>query len=400
MNSEHTSMTQETVEIDEDLQNFEKVDSFDNMGLREELLRGIYSYGFERPSAIQQKAIVPTIKGKDVIAQAQSGTGKTATFAIGCLQQINYKEKNCQALILAPTRELAAQIQKVVVALGDFLHVKAHACIGGTRIRDDLQMLTEGVHVIVGTPGRVLDLLARGSLNPAYIKIFILDEADEMLSRGFKDQIYDLFQHLPTTVQVGLFSATMPPEALDITQNFMSNPLKILVKQEEVTLEGIRQFFINCEKEDWKLETLFDLYDTLNIAQAVIFCNTRKRVDWLTDQLRARDFTVSATHGDLLPEERNKILNEFRTGSSRILITTDLLARGIDVHGVSLVINYDLPRNFEKYIHRIGRSGRFGRKGVAINLVAYEDQARLKEIERYYNTVVEEMPANISELIN
>jgi len=399
MTSEQQQTTTE-IEIDEDLQNFEKVDSFDNMGLREELLRGIYSYGFERPSAIQQKAIVPTIKGKDVIAQAQSGTGKTATFAIGCLQQINFKEKNCQALILAPTRELAAQIQKVVVALGDYLHVKAHACIGGTRIRDDLQMLTEGVHVIVGTPGRVLDLLNRGSLNPAHIKVFILDEADEMLSRGFKDQIYDLFQHLPTSVQVGLFSATMPPEALDITQNFMSNPLKILVKQEEVTLEGIRQFFINCEKEDWKLETLFDLYDTLNIAQAVIFCNTRKRVDWLTEQLRNRDFTVSATHGDLLPDERNKILNEFRTGSSRILITTDLLARGIDVHGVSLVINYDLPRNFEKYIHRIGRSGRFGRKGVAINLVAYEDQARLKEIERYYNTVVEEMPQNISELIN
>jgi translation initiation factor 4A len=390
----------DNVEIAEDLQNFEKVDSFDNMGLREELLRGIYSYGFERPSAIQQKAIVPTIKGKDVIAQAQSGTGKTATFAIGALQQINFSNRHCQALILAPTRELAAQIQKVVLALGDYLGVKAHACIGGTRIRDDLQILQDGVHVIVGTPGRVLDLLSRGSLDPTHIKIFILDEADEMLSRGFKDQIYDVFQHLPTDVQVGLFSATMPPEALDITQNFMSGPLKILVKQEEVTLEGIRQFFINCEKEDWKLDTLFDLYDTLNIAQAVIFCNTRKRVDWLTDQLRQKDFTVSATHGDLQPEERNKILTEFRTGSSRILITTDLLARGIDVHGVSLVINYDLPRNFEKYIHRIGRSGRFGRKGVAINLVAYEDQGRLKEIERYYNTVVEEMPANITELIN
>jgi translation initiation factor 4A len=390
----------DNVEIAEDLQNFEKVDSFDNMGLREELLRGIYSYGFERPSAIQQKAIVPTIKGKDVIAQAQSGTGKTATFAIGALQQINFSNRHCQALILAPTRELAAQIQKVVLALGDYLGVKAHACIGGTRIRDDLQILQDGVHVIVGTPGRVLDLLSRGSLDPTHIKIFILDEADEMLSRGFKDQIYDVFQHLPTDVQVGLFSATMPPEALDITQNFMTHPLKILVKQEEVTLEGIRQFFINCEKEDWKLDTLFDLYDTLNIAQAVIFCNTRKRVDWLTDQLRQKDFTVSATHGDLQPEERNKILTEFRTGSSRILITTDLLARGIDVHGVSLVINYDLPRNFEKYIHRIGRSGRFGRKGVAINLVAYEDQGRLKEIERYYNTVVEEMPANITELIN
>jgi len=390
----------ENIEISEDLQNFEKVDSFDSMGLKDELLRGIYSYGFERPSAIQQKAIVPTISGRDVIAQAQSGTGKTATFAIGALQQIDFSRRECQALILAPTRELAAQIQKVVEALGDYLGVKAHACIGGTRVRDDVSVLQEGVHVIVGTPGRVLDLLSRDSIDASKIKIFILDEADEMLSRGFKDQIYDVFQNLPSSVQVGLFSATMPPEALEITNNFMNKPLKILVKQEEVTLEGIRQFYINCEREEWKLDTLCDLYDTLNIAQAVIFCNTRKKVDWLTDQLRSRDFTVSATHGDLESETRNVILNEFRTGSSRILITTDLLARGIDVHGVSLVINYDLPRNFEKYIHRIGRSGRFGRKGVAINLISTEDVQRLKEIERYYNTAIEEMPAHIAELIN
>jgi len=387
-------------EISENLENFEKVDSFDNMGLRDELLRGIYSYGFERPSAIQQKAIVPTISGRNVIAQAQSGTGKTATFAIGALQQIDFHRRECQALILAPTRELAAQIQKVVDALGDYLGVKAHACIGGTRVRDDVSVLQEGVHVIVGTPGRVLDLLSRGGLDASKIKIFILDEADEMLSRGFKDQIYDVFQALPQNVQVGLFSATMPPEALEITHNFMNNPLRILVKQEEVTLEGIRQFYINCEREEWKLDTLCDLYDTLNIAQAVIFCNTRKKVDWLTDQLRGRDFTVSATHGDLDSETRNIILSEFRTGSSRILITTDLLARGIDVHGVSLVINYDLPRNFEKYIHRIGRSGRFGRKGVAINLISTEDAARLKEIERYYNTAIEEMPAHIADLLN
>jgi len=288
----------------------------------------------------------------------------------------------------------------VVEALGDYLGVKAHACIGGTRVRDDISVLQEGVHVIVGTPGRVLDLLSRGGLDASKIKVFILDEADEMLSRGFKDQIYDVFQNLPANVQVGLFSATMPPEALEITNNFMNSPLRILVKQEEVTLEGIRQFYINCEREEWKLDTLCDLYDTLNIAQAVIFCNTRKKVDWLTDQLRSRDFTVSATHGDLESETRNVILNEFRTGSSRILITTDLLARGIDVHGVSLVINYDLPRNFEKYIHRIGRSGRFGRKGVAINLISTEDVQRLKEIERYYNTAIEEMPAHIAELIN
>jgi len=262
-----------------------------------------------------------------------------------------------------------------------------------------MAILQDGVHIIVGTPGRVLDLLSRRAFNPATIKTFVLDEADEMLSRGFKDQIYDVFQALPANVQVGLFSATMPPEALEITEKFMTSPIRILVKQDEVTLEGIRQFFINCEREQWKLDTLCDLYDTLNIAQAVIFVNTKKKVDWLTDQLRARDFTVSATHGDMEQEQRNLILSEFRTGSSRILITTDLLARGIDVHGVSLVINYDLPRNFEKYIHRIGRSGRFGRKGVAINLISHEDVQTMRELERFYNTKIEEMPAHIADLL-
>eukprot|EP01125_Pyxidicula_operculata_P002086 TRINITY_DN12036_c0_g1_i1.p1 TRINITY_DN12036_c0_g1~~TRINITY_DN12036_c0_g1_i1.p1 ORF type:complete len:402 (-),score=87.23 TRINITY_DN12036_c0_g1_i1:253-1458(-) len=389
----------QSVEIAEDLGTFTKVDSFENMELRSDLLRGIYAYGFERPSTIQQKAIVPTISGRDVIAQAQSGTGKTATFAIGCLQQLDYNVKECQALILAPTRELAAQIQKVVEALGDYLHVKAHACIGGTRVKHDMAILKEGVHVVVGTPGRVLDLLSRDALRADKVKIFILDEADEMLSRGFNDQIHKVFEFLPSSVQVGLFSATMPPEALELTKLFMNSPLKILVKQEEITLEGIRQFYINCEREQWKFDTLCDLYDTLNIAQAVIFCNTRKRVDWLTEQLRQKDFTVSATHSEIEPEQRNVILNEFRTGSSRVLITTDLLARGIDVHGVSLVINYDLPRNFEKYIHRIGRSGRYGRKGVAINLISLDDTEQMRQIEKYYNTKIEEMPAHIAELL-
>jgi len=386
-------------EITEDLKTFERIDNFDKMGLKDELLRGIYAYGFEKPSTIQQKAIVPVISGRDVIAQAQSGTGKTATFAVGLLEQLDFSGQECQALILAPTRELASQIQKVVDSLGDYLNAKVHACIGGTRVRHDMTTLQDGVHVVVGTPGRVLDLLNRKVLNPNKIRIFILDEADEMLSLGFKDQIYDVFQHIPTNVQVCLFSATMPPEALEITRKFMTDPLKILVKQEEVTLEGIRQFFINCEKEQWKLDTLCDLYETLNIAQTVIFCNTRKKVDWLTEQLRAKEFTVSATHGDIDQHERNVILSEFRTGSSRILITTDLLARGIDVHGVSLVINYDLPRNFEKYIHRIGRSGRFGRKGVAINLISLDDVQHLHDIEHYYNTKVEEMPAHIADLL-
>jgi len=397
MSNEQQTTALDSVDISEDMQQFERIDNFDNMGLREELLRGIYAHGFERPSAIQQKAIVPTISGRDIIAQAQSGTGKTATFSIGVLQQLNFSNPHCQALILAPTRELAIQTQKVVDALGDYLGAKAFACVGGTRVRDDQDRLREGVHVVVGTPGRVLDLLHRKALDPNHIRSFVLDEADEMLSRGFKDQIYDVFQFLPPDIQVGLFSATMPVEALEITTKFMNKPLRILVKQDEVTLEGIRQFYINCDREQWKFEVLCDLYDTLNIAQAVIFCNTRKKVEWLTEQLRAKDFTVSATHGELEQDQRSIILNEFRTGSSRILIATDLLARGIDVHGVSLVINYDLPRNFEKYIHRIGRSGRFGRKGVAINLVSADDMSTMRELETFYNTKIDEMPAHIAD---
>jgi len=380
--------------------NYDEIyDNFDNMGLSEDLLRGIYAYGFEKPSAIQQRAIMPLIKNLDLIAQAQSGTGKTATFTIGILQRLDFSIPECQALILAPTRELAQQIQKVVVALGDYLLAKCHACIGGTRVSDDISKLKSGVHIVVGTPGRVFDMLTRRVLIPDRIKLFVLDEADEMLSRGFKDQIYDIFQLLPPHVQVGLFSATMPADALEITQKFMNNPIRILVKRDELTLEGIKQFYVMVEKEDWKFPTLCDLYETLNITQAVIFCNTRRKVDWLTDKMRSKDFTVSSTHGDVGQKERDVILNEFRTGSSRVLITTDLLARGIDVQQVSLVINYDLPRNLENYIHRIGRSGRFGRKGVAINFVTQDDHRALRELEQFYNTQIEEMPGNVADLI-
>jgi len=398
--STQTQKPQSSVVNQEFEGNYEEIfDNFDDMNLSENLLRGIYAYGFEKPSAIQQRAIMPLCKNVDIIAQAQSGTGKTATFTIGILHSLDFSVPECQALILAPTRELAQQIQKVVLALGDYLSVRCHACIGGTRVRDDINKLQSGVHVVVGTPGRVYDMLCRRVLRPDSIKLFILDEADEMLSRGFKDQIYDIFQVLPPRTQVGLFSATMPPEALEITQRFMTNPVQILVKRDELTLEGIKQFYISVEREEWKLDTLCDLYDTLNITQAVIFCNTRRKVDWLTDKMRGREFTVSSTHGDIGQKERDIILNEFRTGSSRVLITTDLLARGIDVQQVSLVINYDLPRNLENYIHRIGRSGRFGRKGVAINFVTNDDVRTLRELETFYNTTIDEMPAHVADLI-
>ena len=369
------------------------------MDLKAELLRGIYAYGFEHPSAIQQRAIMPIITGRDCIAQAQSGTGKTATFSISILQRIDTTVKKTQALILAPTRELAQQIQKVVIALGDYLNVDCHACVGGTAVREDMAKLNDGPHVVVGTPGRVFDMINRGALRTDDVKMFCLDEADEMLSTGFKESIYDIFQLLPAETQVVLLSATMPQDVLDVTKKFMRDPIRILVKRDELTLEGIRQFYIAVDKEEWKLDTLCDLYETVAITQAVIFCSTRRKVDWLTEKLHERTFTVSSMHGDMDQAAREVVMKEFRSGSSRVLIATDLLARGIDVQQVSLVINYDLPASKENYIHRIGRGGRFGRKGVAINFVTADDTPMMREIEKFYNTQIVEMPLDVADLI-
>jgi len=375
------------------------VDSFDDMELRENLLRGIYGIGFEKPSGIQQRGILPIIQGRDTIAQAQSGTGKTATFCIAALQLLDLEEPSCQVLILAPTRELAQQIHKVMTDLGTYLKITTHACVGGTAVREDIQTLKQGVQIVVGTPGRVNDMIERSVLRLDKLKLFVLDEADEMLSRGFKDQIYDCFQFLPADVQVTLFSATMPVDILTLTDRFLRNPVRILVKKKELTLDGIKQYFVAVEKEDYKFATLCDLYETMTITQAIIYCNTRRKVNWLTDQMKQRDFTVSAMHGDMDQKDREMIMKEFRSGSTRVLITTDLLARGIDVHSVSLVINYDLPINRENYIHRIGRSGRFGRKGTAINFLTNEDEAQLQEIEQFYHTKVEELPMNIAQAL-
>jgi len=375
------------------------VDSFDDMGLKEDLLRGIYGHGFEKPSAIQQRGILPIIQQRDTIAQAQSGTGKTGTFAIAALQILDPKETECQILILAPTRELAQQIHKVIQQLGIYLNVTSRACVGGTAVREDVQHLSAGVQVVVGTPGRVNDMINRGALRLEKLKLFVLDEADEMLSRGFKEQIYDCFQFLPADVQVALFSATMPNEILQLTERFMRDPVQILVKKEELTLDGIKQYFVAVEKEDYKLATLIDLYETITIQQAIIYCNTRRKVNWLTDKMKQQDFTVSSMHGDMQQQERDLIMKEFRSGSTRVLITTDLLARGIDVQQVSLVINYDLPMNRENYIHRIGRSGRYGRKGVAINFVTDEDEEKLREIEQFYNTQIDELPMEVGDIM-
>jgi translation initiation factor 4A len=374
--------------------------SFDDMNLKTKLLRGIYAYGFEKPSPIQSRAIVPILSKTDVIGQAQSGTGKTGTFLISTLQRVDETLKHPQALILAPTRELASQIFNVLESLSSYLDVKLILLVGGGTRREDIRALEDTPRqIVVGTPGRVYDMLKNRSLSSKELRMFVLDEADEMLSRGFEDQIYEIFQYIPQTCQTVLMSATMPPEALKITEDFMDNPIKILVQNEELTLEGIKQFYISIEKEAWKLETLVDIYSKLQVNQSIIYCNTKRTADWLVEQLNSREYSVKCIHSNMKSDERKSVMQEFRDGELRVIIATDIISRGIDVQQVSIVINYDIPPLKDVYIHRIGRSGRFGRKGVAINFVTQDDINKLKMIQTYYQTNIQEMPTDISEFI-
>jgi len=383
------------------------IESFDDMGLPEDLLKGIYSYGFEDPSLIQQRAIRVLASGAhDVLAQSQSGTGKTGAFCTGVLGAINPRLQRTQAVILSPTRELAKQSALVASALSRFMEgVTILACIGGTSMRDQSSQLRRGAHVVIGTPGRILDLVQKRILNVSEMRMLILDEADELLKdgeRGFRDGIYDILQCMPSSVKLGLFSATLPPEAMDLAKTWMPSALSIVVKKEELTLAGIRSFYVYCgDSDSHKLPTLCDLYANLSITQAVIFLNTRRRVEWLSEEMNERDFTCSAVHSDMSQEERDDVINKFRSGATRVLIATDVLARGIDVQQVNLVINFDLPPSTDpgraNYIHRVGRSGRFGRKGSAINLLTGQaDIANLRGIEQYYATAIEELPRDLS----
>jgi translation initiation factor 4A len=360
--------------------------TFDQMGLKEPILRGIFAYGFERPSIIQQKAIVPMVTGKDIIAQASSGTGKTGTFSIGMLQQIDFEvATHCQAIILSPTKELAEQTNKVVNNLGGPIGVKTHLCIGGKKVNNDIDVLKKGVHVMIGTPGRIMDLLERKVIDSSRIKILIIDEADTMLDRGFKEQLYLILKGLSDEMQICLFSATLSEETLEITSKFMQDPTLILVKKEEVQVSGIAQYYIEMPNEEEKLPCLLQLYEKLTITQSIIYCNARTKVEWLFEKLKDQAFPVGQITGEMPIDEREAIMEKFRGGQVKILVTTDLLARGIDVQTVSIVINYDVPTNRENYIHRIGRCGRYGRKGKAVNFITPNDGRYIKDIETYYS---------------
>jgi translation initiation factor 4A len=369
------------------------VNSWDELNLNTSLLRGIYAYGFEKPSPIQSKAIYPIMQGNDLIAQAQSGTGKTGSFTVGALSRIDTSINENQVLIMAPTHELAHQIADVATQLSSAMDVRIKTIVGGSSIDDDVRdMRRNPPHIIVGCSGRIYDMIRRKHINPSNFKLVILDEADEMLSSGFKDQVYNIFECLNQHIQIVLFSATLPSDILEITNKFMKNPTKICVKAESLTLEGIKQYYIAMNSDQEKYMTLVDLYNRITVSQCIIYANSVRRVKDLYDAMKEDGFPVVCIHSSLDRSERELAFKEFRNGTARVLISSDVTSRGIDIQQVSVVINFDIPRDIHNYLHRIGRSGRWGRKGMGINFMTRRDQQQMRDIERYYATQIDELP--------
>lgn len=380
----------------EDLVIDKTITSWDDLDLKQELLRGIYAYGFEKPSPIQKKSILPILKGRDVLAQAQSGTGKTACFTISSLEMVDINVNSPQVIIMSPTRELSCQIKSVVDQIGiNMKKLNTQLLVGGTSTDVDVKILRENTpHIIIGCPGRINDMLKRKHISQETIKLVILDEADEMLSSGFKEQVYNIFQYLSNNIQIGLFSATMPPTLHNLTDKFMRNPVEIIVKAEQLTLEGIKQYFVNLEDDNMKYETLKDLFSVFSVSQCIIYCNSVRRVNDLYEAMVQDDYPVCQIHSNLDKVDRQKNYNMFRTGEKRVLISSNVTARGIDIQQVSTVINFDIPKCSSTYLHRIGRSGRWGRKGTAINFITRRDYRLLKDIESFYQTQISELPSD------
>lgn len=375
------------------------IEKWDEMKLHEDLLRGIYAYGFDAPSEIQKKSIIPIIENRDVIAQAQSGCGKTGSFTIGSLQRIDFTKTKPQVLILSPTHELVNQTTEVIKGIGNFMKsLSVKSLIGGTSIRDDKQFLQEqSPQIIVGTVGRVLDMIEKRFLDVSELSLFVLDEADEMLSQGFNEKIKHMFQsYLPINTQVVLFSATMPPEMLNLTRSFMNSPVSILMEKEQLSLQCIQQYYVAVQNDYAKYCLLQDLFSVMNVSKCIIYCNSVRRVNDLYRKMCEDGFSVAAIHSNMNKMDRMCIFRHFRTGDARFLISSDITARGIDIQQVSAVVNYDLTRNVHTYLHRIGRSGRWGRRGIAINFVTRQDHRDMYALEQHYNIRISELPANFN----
>jgi len=385
----------------------EPIETFDDLSelIDLKIIRGVMSYGFEDPSPIQKKAIKPVLGKFDLIAQAQSGTGKTATFCIGTLGRIDFTKNETQAIVLAHTLELAQQIEHVFTNIGKYTDLRLTTAAKSSTVRENIETLLgrnnpDGLlpHVVIGTPGRVLDMINKEAININTIRLLVCDEADELLSEGFMSQIKQIIGSITEKTQIALFSATMDASFFKLTEKFLRNPINILIKKENLTLEGIKQFYIDCEKNDFKFETLCDLYGLFSTCQTIIYCNHHQSVEILSQKMQEQDFKVSYIHGGMNIAEREEAMKKFRNLTTRVLISTDLLGRGIDVQQVSIVINYDIPFKSEAYIHRIGRSGRHGRTGTAINFVTNNDIKRIHDIETYYHTRILPLPSDMADV--
>lgn len=384
----------------EDLETWDDLDTIDV-----NILRGIYAYGYEKPSPIQRKAIRPVIAGRDIIGQAQSGTGKTATFTIGSLSKIDLTLNETQVLIMSPTRELCTQTANVVTHIGGMMKgLRVQTAFGGlsgakshnnSLAWRDSPSKDGNPHIICGCPGRIYDMLNRSTMTAKHLKIVVIDEADEMLSDGFKEQIYNIFKFFHDELQIAIFSATMPENILTLANKFMRDPVRISVKAEMLTLEGISQFYVALDDDQQKYAVLKDIFASLSVSQTIIYCNSVKRVADLYDAMLQDEFPVGCIHSSMDKGARDAAISDFRNGKTRVLISSDVTARGIDVQQVSVVVNFDVPRSVHTYLHRIGRSGRWGRKGVGINFITRRDANQLRDIEKYYNCEIREMPENI-----
>jgi len=374
--------------------------NFDSLNLDQNLLKGVYLHGFTQPSKIQLKGISSINTGKDCILQSQSGTGKTATYLLGVLNRLEVN-KNCQGIIITPTRELTAQVFQVACDLSKYTEFKLAMCVGGTDIKESRTEL-KNANVIIGTLGRIFHMVTSKAIHLHKLKFIVLDEADELLYDGITDKMQSLFEKAPDGIQVVLISATMSINVFNASKKFMHEPIMVLLKNNEVVVDLISQFYLDVESEEAKFDTLLDLYNLVSTSQAIIFCNTIRKVEWLEQNLKENNFPITVIHSNMTQVERDNVVKDFRDGKTRLLLTTDLLSRGIDIPQVNMVVNYDLPLNKETYIHRIGRCGRFDKKGIAITMVRMNDQSDIKtfnKMKHFYKMNIKELPENIEKYL-
>ncbi len=365
-----------------------KSPGFEDLHLSKEMYHAIADMGFEEPTTIQNRSIPYLLDGKDVIGQAQTGTGKTAAFGIATIERIDPRNKELQAVILCPTRELAIQVSEELKNLSKYKKgVRILPVYGGQPIGRQIKALREGVQIIIGTPGRVMDHLDRRTLKMGGVKMIILDEADEMLDMGFRDDIETVVRKIPAQRQTILFSATMPKAILNLTKRYQSNPQLIKLVHREMTVPNVEQFYFEV-KQQAKIEVLSRLIDLHNLKLSLVFCNTKRRVDQLVESLRARGYLADGLHGGLQQKQRDSVMSKFRRREIEVLVATDVAARGIDVGDIEAVFNYDIPTDDEYYVHRIGRTARVGKAGRAFTFVTGKEAYRIRQIQRFTKTKI------------